>query len=108
MDKQDILKALLDAAPSIPAPVFVKFLEDLAISSTKEDPIDRQEAYYNDTLNCFEKIVTTFIRQNSVFFVNPDTCCESFCLAIAADKLRAHQQANQARNMREEHQASGA
>ncbi len=107
MDKQDILKALLDAAPSIPAPAFVKFLEDLAISSTKEDPIDRQEAYYNDTLNCFEKIVTTFIRQNSVFFVNPDTCCESFCLAIAANKLRAHQQANQARNMREEHQTSG-
>lgn len=50
MDKQDILKALLDAAPSIPAPAFVKFLEDLAISSTKEDPIDRQEAYYNETV----------------------------------------------------------
>ena len=107
MDKQDILKALLDAAPSIPAPAFVKFLEDLAISSTKEDPIDRQEAYYNDTLNCFEKIVTTFIRQNSVFFVDPNSCCESFRLAIAAEKLRVHQQANQARKMRDEYPASG-
>ena len=107
MDKQDILKALLEAAPSIPAPAFVKFLEDLAISSTKEDPIDQQEAYYNDTLNCFEKIVTTFILQYSVFFVDPNSCCESFRLAIAAEKLCIHQQATQARNRRDETQASG-
>lgn len=101
MDKQDILKAILDAAPSIPDPEFVKFLEKLAISSTKEDFIDRREAYYNDAFDYLEKIATTIIRQNSAFFVNPDTCCESFRLAIAAEKLRAHQQANQARNMRD-------
>ena len=107
MNLQDILKAILDAAPSILDPAFMKFLEKLAISSTKEDPIDRQEAYYNDAFDYFEKIVTTIIRQNPVFFVNPDTCCESFRLAIAAEKLRVHQQANQARKMRDEHQVSG-
>ena len=107
MDLQDILKAILDAAPSIPDPAFVKFLEKLAISSSKEDPIDRQEAYYNDAFDYLEKIVTTIIRQNPVFFVNPDTCCESFRLAIAAEKLRVHQQANKARKMRDEHQVSG-
>lgn len=107
MDLQDILKAILDAAPSIPDPAFVKFLEKLAISSTKEDPIDRQEAYYNDAFDYLEKIVTTIIRQNPVFFVNPGTCCESFRLAIAAEKLRVHQQSNQARKMRDEHQVSG-
>ena len=106
MDLQDILKATLDAAPSIPDPAFVKFLEKLAISSTKEDPIDRQKAYYNDAFDYLEKIVTTIIRQNPVFFINPDTCCESFRLAIAAEKLRVHQQANQARKMRDEHQVS--
>ena len=56
MDLQDILKAILDAAPSIPDHAFVKFLEKMAISSTKEDPIDRQEAYYNDALDYLEKI----------------------------------------------------
>ena len=107
MDLQDILKAILDAAPSIPDPAFVNFLEKLAISSTKEDPIDRQEEYYNDAFDYLEKIVTTIIRQNPVFFVNPDTYCESFRLAIAAEKLRVQQQANQARKMRDEHQVSG-
>lgn len=107
MDRQDILKAILDDASSTPDSAFVKFLEKQAISSTKEDPIDRQEAYDNDALDFFEKIVTTFIRQYPVFFVNPDTCCESFRLAIASEKLRVHQQANEARKMRDEHQASG-
>ena len=107
MDKQDILKVILDAAPSISSPLLVKFLEALAISSTKEDPIEREEAYYNDAFDYLEKIVTTIIRQNPVFFVNPDTCCESFRLAIAAEKLRVHQQANQARKMRDEYPASG-
>lgn len=107
MDKQDILKAILDAAHSNPSRLFVKFLEDLAISSTKEDPIDREEAYYNDALDYFEKIATSFILKYGDFFAEPNSCCESIRLAIAAEKVQVHQQANQARNMRDERHASG-
>lgn len=78
MDKQKILKNLPAAVSSIQSPEFVKFLEELAISSTKEAPIDRQEAYYNDALNCFEKIVTSFILEYGTFFADPNSCCESF------------------------------
>ena len=107
MDKQDILKALVDAAPSISSPLFAQFLESLAISSTKEDSIDRQEAYHNDALDYFEKIVTAFIHRYSVFFVDPGSCCEAFRLAIAADKVQCHQQANKARKMRDEQPSNG-
>lgn len=107
MEQQDINKGIIDAIPPVLMPLSEKFIAKLSISLTKEDPIDRDEACCNDGLDCLEEIIKTIIQQYSVFFVDPNSCRESFRLAIAAEKLRVHQQANQARNRRDETAATG-
>lgn len=102
MELQDILKLIKDAN----SPLFTEFIGALAISSTKEDPIDQKEAYYNDALNYFEKIIIAFIHQYAGFFDNPDSVCKSFQRAIIAEKLRVHQQVMQAKKKRDECLAS--
>ena len=106
MDVQDILKATLNSASSNRYPICGKFLGALAISATKKDPIDREEAYYNDALDFVENFTTFFILKYSFLFADPDSCRESFRRAIAAEKFLLQQQANQARAMRAEHQSS--
>lgn len=101
MDLQDILKLIKDASFAN-LPLFTEFIGALAISSTKEDPIDQKEAYYNDALNYFEKITTAFIHQYAGFFDKPDFICEAFQRAIIAEKLRVHQQVMQAKKKRGE------
>lgn len=98
MDLQDILKNILNAADSSCfSPPMAQLWRNLAISSTKEDPIDRWEACNIDFLDFEENYFTTFIRHNAVFFFDPDSCCEAIRCAIAARKLQVHMQANLAR-----------
>ena len=103
MDILDILKNILNAADSSCfSPPLAQLGRNLAISSTKEDPIDRWEACSNDILDFEENYFTSFIRHNAVFFFDPDSCCESVRNAIAAQKLHVHMQANLARQQGED------
>lgn len=108
MDIQDILKNILNAADSSCfSPPLAQLWRNLAISSTKEDPIDRWEACSNDLLDFEENYFTSFIRHNAVFFFDPDSCCEAIRCAIAARKLQVHMQAKRERQQRHERLSGG-
>ena len=103
MDIQDILKNILNAADSSCfSPPLAQLDRNLAISSTREDQIDRWEACNIDFLDFEENCFTAFIRYNAVFFADPDSCCESVHNAITAQKLQVHLQANRERQQRHE------
>lgn len=101
MDTQDILKFIVNDA-SANSPLSTEFLRALLISSTKADPIDRKEGYYNDWLDYFEKLTLAFIRKHAGFFDSPDSICEAFRMAIIAEKFLVRQQAEQAKKKRDE------
>lgn len=102
---QDILKLIIDIPFANSNPLIIELVENLAISSTKEDPIDRDEACYNDFLDFFEKITKTYIQQHAVFFDRPDSICKSFQRAISFDKLQIQQVALQTKKRRDEYPA---
>ena len=61
------------------------------------DPIDRKEAVQIDMLDYLGEVACDFIRHYSLIFVEPESLCASFRLALEMDKQRVRQQAKEER-----------
>lgn len=95
MDIQDLMKII--EGMNIQNSKYEKFLKKLFISSTKADPIDREEAMLIDGCDLFQEMVCDCVKHYPGCFANPEDCCHSFIRAVALMKLGIQREADEAR-----------
>lgn len=95
MKPQDLFKLIVEMNHQNPA--YFKFLSKLCVSCSEADPIDRKEAVQIDMIDYFGEVACDFIRHYSLIFVEPESLCALFRLALEMDKQRVRQQAKEER-----------